>query len=402
MSKFLLFGASLHGNFGGPSILYGAVELWKKYFDNLEIVYLDPKFNGSMPFPVKVIDINKYNFRELLFAALLYKTTKKISGSDKTQELLSHYLESDAVIDMMGIEFTDKLFFSKSLKMLFYPIISFIGVILGKKIIKNTASYGPMLLGFTKWNAKKYLSSWCDLVLCREKESKLELEKIRIKKMLSVIPDTGLAMPVDQSIAPRYLSTTRKTIGISVSHQMHRQLKKRGDQYLAALIEVCNQFSDEYSILLIPNEIDISDENDISFCEKIADRVNKKDSVKILDCSKMQAPQLKGIISNCHIMIASRYHSVVAALSSNVPTVVIGWHVKYMELLSLYGQEEFLLPEEKIDDQLFLLEKVQLLLRNKDKVKDALIEKNVEIIKKLDEGTEKIKEVINSVQIPRR
>lgn len=45
----------------------------------------------------------------------------------------------------------------------------------------------------------------------------------------------------------------------------------------------------------------------------------------------------------CEVMVASRYHSCVAALSAGVPTLVIGWHYKYDELLNLYGQDKWII-----------------------------------------------------------
>ena len=45
-------------------------------------------------------------------------------------------------------------------------------------------------------------------------------------------------------------------------------------------------------------------------------------------------------------MILSRYHSCVAALSAGVPTLIIGWHHKYDELLKWYGQSQWILSSE--------------------------------------------------------
>ncbi len=41
-------------------------------------------------------------------------------------------------------------------------------------------------------------------------------------------------------------------------------------------------------------------------------------------------------------MVASRYHACVAALSSGVPALVVGWHHKYEELFKYYGQEKWI------------------------------------------------------------
>lgn len=47
--------------------------------------------------------------------------------------------------------------------------------------------------------------------------------------------------------------------------------------------------------------------------------------------------QTKAFIANARLIVASRYHSVVSALSSGVPAIVMGWAHKYDTLLKDFG-----------------------------------------------------------------
>jgi polysaccharide pyruvyl transferase WcaK-like protein len=61
--------------------------------------------------------------------------------------------------------------------------------------------------------------------------------------------------------------------------------------------------------------------------------------------------ELKGIIGACELLVGSRYHALVAALSQNVPSFAISWSHKYGALLNDYGCPDHMLspgtaPEE--------------------------------------------------------
>ena len=79
----------------------------------------------------------------------------------------------------------------------------------------------------------------------------------------------------------------------------------------------------------------------------------------------MTSTEIKNEIASCEIMVASRCHSCVAALSSGIPTLVIGWHYKYEELLHWYGQVEWLLSHNNCDTKL-LIEKFDKLWEQRD------------------------------------
>lgn len=52
---------------------------------------------------------------------------------------------------------------------------------------------------------------------------------------------------------------------------------------------------------------------------------------------------LKGIIGKSEMLIGSRFHSLVAALSQSVPVISTSWSHKYTELLTEYGIPEYLI-----------------------------------------------------------
>ena len=79
--------------------------------------------------------------------------------------------------------------------------------------------------------------------------------------------------------------------------------------------------------------------------DKIAEYLNILNDNDALNCC-----QLKYIISKCRFMVVARTHASIAAYSSSVPTLVIGYSVKSRGIAKdLFGTEEhYVLPVEKI------------------------------------------------------
>lgn len=78
-------------------------------------------------------------------------------------------------------------------------------------------------------------------------------------------------------------------------------------------------------------------QKDLIICKKIKNLFPENKSVKIMD-ENLNSIELENIIKKFDFVIASRYHSIVQAYKNNVPGIVIGWAVKYYELLREFDQ----------------------------------------------------------------
>ena len=77
-----------------------------------------------------------------------------------------------------------------------------------------------------------------------------------------------------------------------------------------------------------------------------------KDTKRVAMIGDAPATELKGYIAMCSFFVGARTHSTIAAYSSNVPTLVIGYSVKSRGIATdLFGTyDNYVLPVQEIED----------------------------------------------------
>jgi len=169
------------------------------------------------------------------------------------------------------------------------------------------------------------------------------ITKAKVKKEILFSPDIANLMRYTESWGAK-----EKPVGISTSYQIIKQWGSQ-EKYIDCIVNLCKHITNTYAvpIILIPNECQKSNtNNDVNVSEDIKKELKEEGiAVDILDVANITSTALKNCIASCEIMIASRYHSCVASLSSGVPLLVVGWHYKYEELLHWYGQDKWILSQ---------------------------------------------------------
>lgn len=351
MTKILLCGVIPENNFGGPSLLHGAREIINEIHEECEIVF----YQSTNPVEIATKDLgfavkkNPYRrVHDLLFDAIKYKYGKVPKSKDK-QIFLRDIKQSTVVANLFGINFSSK--FSTGKYSYFKAVKSTVGKysinvaarILGVKSVKCTASYGPITSKTDITAAKLSAKRIFDVIVAREEESKKQLQRVTGKEVY-VSPDIANMMSYNKRT-----KREMNRIGISVSFQIINQWKSE-ESYLDCIIKFIRHIlkhNPQAQISLIPNEY-MSDNpySDIHVAQDIKAHFMTNENVEVLDVEKLTSTELKENIASCEVMVASRYHSCVASLSSGVPLLVVGWHYKYDELLKLYNQEKWIISSD--------------------------------------------------------
>ena len=286
---------------------------------------------------------------------------------------------TDLVIDIGGLSFADS-----SWRGTLRTLLKYLPFILRRKpIIFFTQDFGPMKKVFTKLIARMVLNN-SKFVFTRSPESFETVSSILSnKKILGPFPDSTLILSPMAEKKSFNISTPYVVISPSLVMR-----KKHGQMYIDVLSEIISDLSKHYTPVILNHAFG---KNTFGGDESVCEELYKKHDNAILINENIDARELKSIISNASYVISSRYHVIVAALSTNVPAIAIGWNPKYKNFLGLYERENFnlefnedlkqkvteLLADISFDDEIKHIQNKNALL--KERVRDSFLLLNEKI-----------------------
>ena len=80
---------------------------------------------------------------------------------------------------------------------------------------------------------------------------------------------------------------------------------------------------------------------DMTICHELKSRFPNDDCVTVLD-GDYSCNEYNTFVGRFDFLIASRFHSIVHAFKNSVPCVVLGWAVKYHDLLGMFEQSQYI------------------------------------------------------------
>lgn len=162
-----------------------------------------------------------------------------------------------------------------------------------------------------------------DVIMAREPITYRALQKYVDKKRLLLVPDPAF------SLEPKKVKLNnifkKNVIGINVSPLVLKNDSKTYESVVELIKYILNNL--ECNVALIPH-VFLEESNDLDVLNRLKKDFINDDRVALIDDKKYDCRELKYIISNCQFMIAARTHASIAAYSSCVPTLVIGYSIK--------------------------------------------------------------------------
>ena len=257
----------------------------------------------------------------------------------------------------------------------------------GMKTVLWGCSVEPEIVA--KPDTAKDLASY-DLIVTRESISYDAICKVQKNTVLA--PDPAFFME-PQSCPLDTRMESGNVIGINISPMIISAEKTAGMAYenYRRLIRHILQTTDAY-IALIPHVV-WSSNDDRSVLRKLYEDFGADSRLILVE--DHTAPELKYIISRCRMFIGARTHATIAAYSSCVPTLVIGYSVKARGIAKdLFGTEEnYVLPVQQLREPDQLTNAFHWLEAREDSIRMHLTSRMQEYLK--DPFTvEKLKEKV--------
>ena len=353
--NIVLIGARLSDNFGGPSLAVSTVEVLIRAYPDSGFTLLVPEkaYEKDKSLESKYsVTVLPFHADKVVLFSLIKRCIRLSIGSVPFQKTITALEDADFIVDIWGIMFADSFRSVSFIPKLREGLRLILGRLFKKPFVKYTSAMGPFQ---AKWNrvfAKYYLNKYVNVILARDIVTKDHLKTLGIRTPVFVAPDTAfllLKTPID---FPAHLSgffQQRKILGISVSYQTRNRFGEP-NQYISMITSFIRYVVQNYdiSVLLIPNDLDQGMNDDNKIVQEIESTV-ARDECKILNTSNLTASEIKGMISHCELLIASRYHTVVAGLSLGIPTIAVGWHHKYIGVLQLFNQHQWVLDIKNVN-----------------------------------------------------
>lgn len=207
-------------------------------------------------------------------------------------------------------------------------------------------------------------------IFARESITYEELKNKGLKN-ISLFPDPAFQLDRKDLPLPNGF-IEGNTVGINVSPMIISYEKNKGqtlENYIYLMQHIIN--TTDMNIALIPHVVWNHNDDRIPL-QLLYNRFKDTDRVVMIeDCN---AEELKGYIARCRFMVAARTHASIAAYSTCVPTLVVGYSVKAKGIAKdIFGTyDNYVIPVQSLQNKEDLTNSFKWLQENETSIKNHL------------------------------
>lgn len=352
--NLLVTGVTRTGNLGGAAMLCAVEDVLGGHFDDVALASILPRQDRAQDGPdhTRIVSAD-YRFL-LLVVAPLCVALWPVRGWQPLRTLLSKLplfrdvYGCDTVADISGIAFVD----GRGLALLYYnAAVVLPALFFSKPVHKLSQSVGPFET-FMNARVARWILGHCASVAARGLASFCHLQKLGIA---SVVYRSDVSFALDIPTEARVIGASEIRRHVSGDHDaplvicspsavVRAHCAAAGVNMVAIFAEVLASLkASGMRVALLPHSADTgirkNDDRTVSFEIQIAAQARGVD-LPVLD--PRGDPRLARAMIGCSsVFLASRFHSMVAALSQAVPVVTVGWSHKYAEAAAPFGMEGF-------------------------------------------------------------
>lgn len=366
----LIIVCSGSNNKGTEALVRGTIELLTHAFDSFEVTLASssPKLDSKLLLPNVVSYIPRETVYRKLSGEYLYnKIRKELDRRYKDFTNLVECAKSQDLVLVVGADNYDVAY-------KLYPGLHRLNVLLRKNC------KGKLFLYDCSLNKESVTEQFIkeamlfDAFSVREQET---LENIRGKYVgdnLLYFPDPAFVMPPKEVPLPPYWKTNHM-IGVNLSTLIVGTSYGEGlhDKVVASYKFMIDKALEDtpYDVVLIPH---VMRRKDLAILEEIKNLYPNNERVNLIANERYTAPELKYIISQCRFFIGARTHATIAAYSSCVPTLVLGYSTKSIGIAKdLFNTDEgYVVPVQKIKEKDDLWKAFSQIMNNEELIKAQL------------------------------
>lgn len=232
------------------------------------------------------------------------------------------------------------------------------------------------------------------LITPRESITMQALKEAGVDENVKLYPDPAFALQPEKAELPHGFAVG-KTIGINISPMIVNCENVKGitiSNY-RKLIDHILQTSDNH-VALIPHVVWNNNDDRLTLKELYR---GYEANERVIIFQDMSCPRLKYIISQCRAFIGARTHATIAAYSSCVPTLVVGYSIKSRGIArDLFGTEDhYVLPVQALQDSGELIQAYDWIMEREEEIRAGLGRVMPEYCAKAKAAGEEIRKIWN-------
>lgn len=394
MTDFLLYGCGSCENHGCEAIVRGTADILSNEFSNCNIVLSKQEItlgiDGELNLPVEKFILQKKMSKlspQFILSGISYVLTKKLSVyHNHLYKEFNEYIEKNKPISLSvggdnycygqhgSLIYLDKRLRENGCKKILWGCSIEPSALREKSLIDDLDDF--------------------DLIVAREPITANALEENLKRPKIVMYPDPAFALKASAVNLPKDFKD-KHIVGVNVSPTVGNIVD--GVDITFANYEKMIQYiidSTQYSVMLIPHVV-WPKSNDMVPLRQLYDKFKSTGRVLLIDKFK-DCTELKGYIAKCDMFIGARTHSTIAAYSSCVPCVVVGYSVKADGIATeLFGtKKDYVVSSQQLTDDDTLTKSFIWLDENKGQIKEKLQEIMPDYIASAYKAAEEIRKII--------
>lgn len=210
-----------------------------------------------------------------------------------------------------------------------------------------------------------------DMIITRESLSFEALKNVGITDNVFLFPDPAFQLEKSVFNSIEYFKNS-EVIGINASPLVSDLGNKVMENYDELIRYILSETS--YKVLLIPHVVkpESDDRKVLKIFKEKFSYTDRVDLMEDCDCEK-----LKYVISQCKMFIGARTHATIAAYSSCIPTLVVGYSIKARGIAKdIFGSDEnYVVSAQSLSEKDDLVKAYKWLSHNELSISNYLREK---------------------------
>lgn len=235
----------------------------------------------------------------------------------------------------------------------------------GKKVVLWGASIGDEDLTEQKLESLKDF----DAIFAREPITFDLLKEKNANENIYLFSDPAFCME-RVNVEPIEGFAKENTLGVNLSpliSEKNPKVREIAEDFLSFILE-----NTTMKILFVPHVAEDGN-NDYEFMKPLYEKFAESGRAAILP-DNLEAREYKAYIAHTRFFIGARTHATIAAYSSGVPTLTLGYSVKSRGIAKdIFGEEKFVLDANTLSDSESLKREFLTLLKDEEEIKGELM-----------------------------